>query len=446
VNTIGAEHFDFLPYREVAVQAITFYREFKAPPLEHIADLLADKLSNPETAKIYSGILENLFMQRESVNEKYVLSRLKEFVRLQSLKSSVIEAAKYLQEGDTAQAELVLEQSRKVQINTFEPGIGLFDPVGFLHFLVAEEQNEKIEVGIPAFDMRGIAPKRKEFFLFMAAKKMGKSWWLIHLAKQALLQRKKVLIVSLEMSEDVYARRLVQSFFSYTIRDLANIPITLFNKDNLGRALSFSTELLQRPSFTDTKQHPIVLEKLKNFASRHHLIVKQFPTSRLNMRQLEAYLDMLEREMNFTPDLLVIDYMDLMELDTYNLRLETGQLYKSGRGLAVDRNFMLASASQGNRESEDAKLVTARMIGEDWSKTGTVDTLVTYSQTAAEYQSKLARLFVAAARSEEDKFTVLVSQAYQMGQFVIDSAMMTTNYWQTVDTSALKQPESDAQA
>ena len=429
VASLNAEIFDFVPYRDVAVQAIDFYSQFKEPPKEHIADLLHDQLERKETSKTYTNILEQLFLMKEDINEKYTLSQLNVFIRQQNLKLAIVEAAQLVKEGDLDSAELVLETSRKKRVEAFEPGIGSFDTSGFLNFLKSDDAADSFSTGIAEFDNRGILPSRKELFLLLGAKKKGKSWWLIHLAKQALLARWKVLIITLEMSEKLYARRLIQSLFSCTSREAANIPLTTFEKDTFGRVIQPHTEMVQRPSLRDQKTQIEITKKFEYLSKRMKLIVKQFPTSTLTVQGLKAYLAGLEQYLNFVPDVLILDYPDLMNLDTRNLRIDTGQLYKELRGLAVEKNLALLGVSQGNRESETAKLTTGVHLAEDWSKAGTVDCLLTYSQTPQEKTQNLARLYVDAARNTEDKFMVLISQAYPIGQFCVDSALMTQSYW-----------------
>jgi hypothetical protein len=70
------------------------------------------------------------------------------------------------------------------------------------------------------------------------------------------------------------------------------------------------------------------------------------------------------------------------------------------------------------------------MIAEDISKLATADVLLTLSQTAAEYALGLARLFVEKVRNEEGKMTALITQAYAIGQFCLDSVRLASEYWE----------------
>jgi len=138
-------------------------------------------------------------------------------------------------------------------------------------------------------------------------------------------------------------------------------------------------------------------------------------------------MESLEQEKGFKPDLTIIDYADLMKLDAAMLRVDTGRLYRELRGIAVSKDTAMVSASQGNRESETANVVRKTNVAEDWSKIGTADGVLTYSQTEEEHRLGLARLYAAAMREAEDQYLVLISQAYKIGQFCTDSTMMSAH-------------------
>ena len=80
--------------------------------------------------------------------------------------------------------------------------------------------------------------------------------------------------------------------------------------------------------------------------------------------------------------------------------------------------------SQLHREAAGRRIATGANIAEDLSKSACSDVVITYNQTDAEKQLGLARLYVAKARMEEDRFIILVSQNYALGQFCLGSTRM----------------------
>jgi hypothetical protein len=83
---------------------------------------------------------------------------------------------------------------------------------------------------------------------------------------------------------------------------------------------------------------------------------------------------------------------------------------------------------QANREGAKAKQVHSTHIGEDWSVVQTCDAVLTLSATDPERAMGLARLYVAKARTDRDRFSMLLTQNYDIGQFCLSASLMPTNY------------------
>jgi replicative DNA helicase len=269
----------------------------------------------------------------------------------------------------------------------------------------------------------------------MAPTNRGKSWWLMHLGKWALLQRQSVLHITLEMSEPKTAARYLQSFFSITKRQ-APTRLPKFIRNSEGGVIDVNYEELTRPSFADVDIRAKLSSKIRReFRRRPKLKIKGFPSGKLTLAMLEAYLDNLARFENFTPDVLIVDYADLMSIkDVKNLRQELGAISVGLRGIGVERNMAVITASQTNREGINARVVDETNMSEDISKAFTADVLLTYNQTAAEYAMGLARIYVAKNRDDETKMMALITQAYAMGQFCLDSSPLMPQYWDLVGT------------
>lgn len=434
-NSVTANLFESSVFRDIATHAIDFIDQFGEAIKDHLPDSLELILqgSDKRKATSYTRVLDNLYLSKDSVNGEYVISKIHEFVRQQNLKSAVIKAVEAIESGQIAQAEVELQKGLNNQAIAFEVGINLADSKESLRFL--ENTDHGIHLGIAELDKRDICPRPQEMLLFIAPAKKGKSWALTHFGKHALLQRKKVLHITLEMSVHRCAQRYIQSFFSISKRQ-AEIRVPTFDVNQMGRLIGIEQEIVKRPSLDEPNIRKTLESKLnREFRRRPPLIIKQFPTGQLTMAMLRAYLDGLERFEKFTPDMLILDYPDLMEIAANDHRLATGKIFRDLRGLGVERNMALVVATQGNRESSKAKMVTDAMVAEDYSKIATADNVLTYSQTDQEHALGLARIFVSNGRNDEDKFVTLISQAYAIGQFCLDSVFMEANYWDHIDSA-----------
>lgn len=427
-NTISANLFESAVFREIASHAIDYFDQFKEAIKEHLADELEGVLagSDKRKASSYRRVLDNLFLAKDGMNREYVVSKLNSFVRQQNLKSAIVKAVEAVEDGNVDQAEIELNKGLASQMVSFEIGTNFSDPKQSLQFF--DHVSDGIQTGITQLDNRDICPRRQELFMLVAPAKKGKSWGLIQIGKWALLQRKKVLHITLEMSEQRVSMRYVQSFFSISKRE-AKVRYPKFTLDEDGSFSNIVMEEMIRPTLKDKGIRTQIASRLtREFRKRPPLIIKQFPTGSLTIPMLNAYLDGLERFHKFVPDVLIVDYPKLMKMDVANMRIELGAITEKLRGVAVERNLALVTAAQGNRDSASAMIVTDTMIGEDYSQIATADNVVTYTQTAQEKVIGLARLYVSNGRNDEDKFVVLISQSYSTGQFCLDSAMLALHY------------------
>lgn len=433
---VTVKTFESAVYREVAGAAIDFIDQYKEAIKEHLPDVLEHFLEGEDKRKAtaFKRLLENLHAARERVNAGYVINELQKFVRLQKLKSGLIDAVDAVENrGDVDAAEVILQEAMKAQIVTFDRGTAL-DNADDVATIFDDPEEEGFDLGIPELDASGIIPRRKEVLMLIAARGRGKSWFITHCAKQALIQRWSCVVITLEMSEKRYAVRFIQSFFSISRRE-AIVRVARLEKDREGNLTEVVHEEIERMAMNDPHAREDLLRRAKReFRKRAPIRIKQFPSGEMTMQMLDAWLDGLMRHDGLAPDVICLDYPDLAKLNANNLRLELGAFLVAFRGMCVRRNAAGIVVSQGNRESEEATTVRGSMVAEDISKLATVDVMLTYSQTDAEYELGLARLLAEKARNEKGRMMLLLSQAYDIGQFVMDSVRVKMeDYFAMID-------------
>jgi hypothetical protein len=420
-------------YRDIAQQADDYFEKYAKPPGDHTLDIIqALKLARPDSAEIYQRIYESMEAMRGGINAEYVITQAQVFVRWQNLTratSQIIDQLAQENELGLLEAESIFERARDRRVDLFDPGLRLTDARA-LNFL--DKTEDVFETGIKELDELGLGPARKRFHLLMGLYGKGKTHWLVGcLGKRGLMRGRKVCHVTCEMDEDDVAQRYMSSLFSVTKRK-QEVKYPVFKSDELGRFVNFDIETVKdRPAYTDAdiRQH-LTKEVDKNKRRLGQLIIKFFPTGTLTIAMLKGYLDALEATQNFIPDLLIIDYPDLMDKNPKYEREELGKIYIDLRGIAGSRNMAVAAVTQSNREGEGVKTLGGKQVSGDFSKFATADIVLTYNQTEAENELGLARLYVLKGRTDKDRFYVLLSQAYAMGQFCIDSVkMVQKTYW-----------------
>lgn len=436
-DTVKLEHYE-QEYRKVAKAAYRYIDRYKKPPGIHIPDELEDELNKktPE-AKYLKSLLHALHKSKDTINPIYVMERLTTFVRRQELRSATITAAEYFTSGkldDAALSEIEANFTRamKKQLQIFDAGISMGDVDRSLAFL-SNDEKDTFPTGIKELDELRLGPARKTLHLFIGLPKAGKTHWMVNLGKKAWKEGHKVLHVSLEMDEDRMSQRYYQALFALSKRRPKEGQT--FKRTTLAIDTSGELEAIHQKVFTPrhTLQDADVgkyLEKRTRRLSRRlkRIIIKSFPTGQLTIPMLNTYLDHLEIRHDFRPDLMLVDYPQLMAHDIKYRREALGKIIQDLRGISQERNMAVAVVGQSSRKGKEAKQVDVEHVAEDFSMVMTADNILTYSQTADEKALGLARLHVAGGRDEEDKFTVLISQHYGTGQFCVDSVRQQRGY------------------
>lgn len=160
---------------------------------------------------------------------------------------------------------------------------------------------------------------------------VGKSLFMCHMAAANLLQGKNVLYITMEMAEEKIAERIDANLLNVPLGELYNLTHEVYKKK---------------------------VDRLKE-KTVGRLIIKEYPTSSAGAGNFRHLLNELKLKKNFTPDIIYIDYLNIC----MSSRLKQGgnvnsysyikAIAEELRGLAVEFNVPIVSATQTNRSGFD---------------------------------------------------------------------------------------------
>lgn len=230
--------------------------------------------------------------------------------------------------------------------------IGLSEDVGIEYFenfdnhlkdLTAKEsRNPFLWDSWNKFTYGGIPINEPCLFMIMAQPGLGKSMFMMNIGAHYIQQNKKVLMVTLEMSEQMYSRRMSAIF--------SDINVNLL-KDN--------TDLLKRRVTTKRLSFP-----------KAKLQIKQYSPSEFNSIKLKSLLKKLKDTKDFVPDLIIVDYLNIMATNVPSYHMKSyervGTISKELRSVSIETKLPILSATQANRG-------TSGYAGEEISMNNTSD-------------------------------------------------------------------------
>ena len=172
-----------------------------------------------------------------------------------------------------------------------------------------------------------------------------------HCAAKNLEDGKNVLYITLEMAEERIAERVDANLLDTNLDELRDLPHDVYEK-KINRV------------------------KEKTFGK---LIVKEYPTASASANNFRYLLNELKMKKNFAPDVIYIDYINICA----SSRIKTGANVNSYtyvkaiaeelRGLAVEMNVPIVSATQTNRTGFSSSDVGLEDVSESFGLPATAD-------------------------------------------------------------------------
>lgn len=437
-------------YRVIAERCVDYWRKHEEAPKVHTSDLFVDILEDAKNRKAatFRNVLTSMIqLNDEGVNSRYVLDELTTFIRNQKRKQAIHHAAELVNSpllASQEEADAVLHEMLQARDFRFDPGMRLTDVDRMLAFL--QSQQSEFVTGISVLDKAYIVPMRRKIMLLAAPSGFGKTWMLINAGKHNLIHNKRVLHLTGELDEEDVAQRYFQALFAVTTREESGLEVTELKRNREGELTSFKFDDIQSDFTFESEsirdELMIRIEKYgPNFFSK--LIIKRFPDGGWSPNDLRGYLDSLEATEGFFPDLILFDSPYQLRISGRDPRLGLIENLKASRAIAEERNAAMIATHQVNEEGARASQSRGGHLAEAKAIKWNVDNLLTFSQTDMERRYGLARMYVDKARKESDRFGLLITQNYKIGQFCLSSMRLSPRYFDVRKDMEDREEEGD---
>lgn len=314
------------------------------------------------------------FMQRINAkplngDARYIQETSLDFCKKMALKGAILKSVEKLEESDYDAIQTLIKDAMTKGAST-ELG---HDYVAGLGSRVQRSERKPISTGWPVMDkaLNG-GWERKILVTFIAPTGAGKSMFLVNVAGAGIAQGLNVLYVTCEMADYKIGLRLDSYFSGKAINDI--------------------------PSFQDDVQ------KAVDDNVKGKLIIKEWPTKQATVQTIRSHIQRLQATKNFTPDMLVVDYADLLRSTRGygEKRHELESVYEDLRALGQEFNMVVVTADQTNRSGLNDEIVTLQSIAESYAKATVCDVIVTISRRMEDKLTHSGRLYLAKSRLGQD--------------------------------------------
>ena len=199
----------------------------------------------------------------------------------------------------------------------------------------------------------------KTLNIIMAGTGVGKSLFMCHMACANMLEGKNVLYITMEMAEERIAERLDANLLDVTMEELGILPKSSYQKK------------MKRLMDTCTGK----------------IVIKEYPTASANANHFRHLLQELRTKKNFKPDVIYIDYLNICASFRIRGGANAGSyaivkaIAEELRGLAVEFNVPIISATQTNRSGFSCSDIGLEDTSESFGLPATADFMLAISQT-----------------------------------------------------------------
>lgn len=283
----------------------------------------------------------------------------------------------------------------------------------FEDFDARQERRALVAEGLDAFPT-GVDPIDQrmrgglsygELGVAVAYSKIGKSFWLTQQAFICARMRHRCLQFVLEggraMAEDRIEARFMDTLYGDVRRGDFD-PATL---------------AAARREYAALKQNLVI----RGFADRR--------AWHITPDDILAELATLREQYGWVPDMIVLDYGDLLQAPGDSDRAIQKEAFRRLKALAEraefrgHRGYAVWTASQAQRPDKGADerehVVKPRDIADCYEKVRVADAIISLNRTNAEKEAKQARVFLGAYRDAEDGLLVRVRTDYEHGAFSV---------------------------
>lgn len=356
-------------------------------------------INSDETREAFKNVLRNFSNIDKNLNEDELMQSTERYIKERAIYNTMLEVAEDVGSGkvDTGFILDKFEKSCNIDLKR-DIGLDLFKDIK----VVVDDLN----TDQPMIHSRwkwlddklggGFLRNGRAIYVFAGETNVGKSIFLGNIASNIASQGNTVLVISLEMSELIYAKRLSSNITKIPLRSLKDESSTL-------------------------KQQ---IEEISKASPDCKIIIKEFPPSTVTPHQLQGFIKTILSK-NIKVDAIVLDYINLLKSpegsNSYErIKFATEQV----RALSYVFNCPIITATQLNRQGYDVKNPGIETIGESIGLAATADVIVSIFQDEEDRELGCVKLGMMKNRFGANHGTTIMKLDYNTLTVTEDESLM----------------------
>jgi len=361
---------------------LEYSREYKASPS---LEVMKVKMADVENDVLKTQIVEHLkdaWKYTGADDLEFIKAQSIEFCRNQEIKKAILDSVSLLKNGKYEEIKAKIDTALKAG---GDKDIGhdymvdiearYAESVRFTQETPWEIINELTDGGLG----------KGELGVMVAPAGIGKSWALMNIGAHAIKKGKTVIHYTLELNAAYVGLR-----YDSVITGIANQNLK-HHQDEVKEAV----------------------EKLDG-----DLIIKYYPTKSVSVLGIKSHIEKCIMQ-GKKPDVVIVDYADLLKGFGQEKRHELDSIYEDLRGMAGEYEIPVWTASQANRSALEEDVIDASKIAESYGKVMVADFIISLSRKVTDKLAGTGRWHVIKNRFGPDGITLPSKMNTSNGQFDI---------------------------
>jgi len=470
----------------IASWCFDYYKQYKRSPRRNIESIVANKIRKgmpKDQSEMVERILQSISDQfvRRRFNIEYLFDQTVKYFKEQKLRILSEDIQQCVETDDVLKAEQLIAEFRSINKDESTGAVNPFEDFDLVDRAFANK--EKPIVKFPKAFGKFINDQmvRDAFISFMGIEKIGKTFMLILCAMYAIESDCNVVFFQAgDMSEEENALRLYiylakrSNLEKYCGPLYVPIPdcwrnqidicrkaerqcdFGIWNDKNKKRSSIKYDELSEKyDELKDDyepctncracrsngavwfkyqkKQKPLTAREAWKIGRRwwkeHDKEFKLYtaPNETLSMKKIESLLDIWEKDYAFIPDVVIIDYMDLLAPDfdiaRFDYRQQQNIIWQRARRLSQERHCLLITATQAAASGYKRDLLKMEDYSEDKRKYAHVTAMYGLNQSDSDKKIGIMRVNEMLLRQGDfdRKSYINLLQRLQMGRPLLAS-------------------------
>lgn len=381
-DILSPKYFESDANNWIVETVLEYHKEYKASPTLEVIKVKQQELDHDVLKEQIVAHMKDAWRYIEADDLPFIKQQAIDFCKNQEIKKAILGSVDLLKHGQYDEIKAKIDDALK---SGGDKDIGHDYMVSIEERYTDAVRDTKETPWEVINDLTDGGLGKGELAVFVAPAGIGKSWGLINIGAHAIKKGMTVLHYTLELNQAYVGLR-----YDSVVTGIANQNLKHYQ--------------------SQVKEE---LEKMDG-----ELIIKHYPTKSVSVMGLRSHVEKCIMQ-DKKPDVIIVDYADLLKGHGQEKRHELEGIYEDLRGMAGEYDIPVWTASQANRSALEEDVIDASKVSESYGKVMVADFIISLSRKVQDKLAGTGRWHVIKNRFGPDGITLPSKMNTSNGQIHI---------------------------